>query len=374
MRRFAAALAFVAVVTVAAIATARAAAGRVPTVVHEWGTFTSIADSDGGAVQWTPQAGPSDLPCFVARNGFAIKGGLRGTVRMETPVIYFYAPAETRLNVGVRFNGGVITEWFPKAAVTTSGAIGGPSTKGSIVWTNVVVDPRLPAEFPIEPGPSHYYKARETDAVTIASGGDREGFLFYRGVGTFAPPIAATVSGDGSVVVSTASGLAIRDIVRFENRGGAVASEVRRFDSDRAVFAPAAPLAEGSLPLVELEQILIANGLYEKEAHAMVETWRDSWFEEGARLIYIVPSSVVDAILPLDITPAPSSVVRVFVGRLELVTPETLRSVATALEKNDRSALDRYGRFLEPILRRLGIPDVPSEPSLDHCNASSTAS
>ena len=36
-------------------------------VAHEWGTFTSIAGEDGRAVQWLPQAGPTDLPCFVER-------------------------------------------------------------------------------------------------------------------------------------------------------------------------------------------------------------------------------------------------------------------------------------------------------------------
>src|SRR5258705_3456648 len=34
----------------------------------------------------------------------------------------------------------------------------------------------------------------------------------------------------------------------------------------------------------ELEQSLVANGLFADEAHAMVETWRDSWFEEGTRV------------------------------------------------------------------------------------------
>ena len=34
-------------------------------VVHEWGTFTSIAGVDGAAIQWRPLSGPSDLPCFV---------------------------------------------------------------------------------------------------------------------------------------------------------------------------------------------------------------------------------------------------------------------------------------------------------------------
>ena len=49
----------------------------------------------------------------------------------------------------------------------------------------------------------------------------------------------------------------------------------------------------------------------------MVETWKDSWFEKGARLIYIVPSRAVDQILPLQIEPQPAETTRVFVGRLE---------------------------------------------------------
>ena len=34
-------------------------------VVHEWGTFTSVAGPDGQAVPWRPLSGSSDLPCFV---------------------------------------------------------------------------------------------------------------------------------------------------------------------------------------------------------------------------------------------------------------------------------------------------------------------
>jgi len=47
----------------------------------------------------------------------------------------------------------------------------------------------------------------------------------------------------------------------------------------------------------DLEGILIAQGLYQNEAQAMVETWRDSWFEEGTRLLYIVPPEFVNTIL-----------------------------------------------------------------------------
>ena len=62
----------------------------------------------------------------------------------------------------------------------------------------------------------------------------------------------------------------------------------------------------------------------------MVETWRDSWFEEGTRLIYIVPSRVIHAVLPLQIEPGPSAVARVFVGRIELITPALKRTVTEA--------------------------------------------
>jgi len=81
---------------------------------------------------------------------------------------------------------------------------------------------------------------------------------------------------------------------------------------------------------------------------------RRTWFEEGARLIYIMPSRAVDEILPLRVDPPPSSTERVFVGRIELVTPDTISSVKDALATGDSSTVDRYRRFLEPILQRLG--------------------
>ena len=89
----------------------------------------------------------------------------------------------------------------------------------------------------------------------------------------------------------------------------------------------------------------------------MVETWRDSWFEEGSRLIYIVPSRTVNAILPLKVEPAPSEMTRVFVGRIELITPATKSSVEEAIAKRDWPTIDLYGRFLDPILKRISSED-----------------
>jgi len=67
---------------------------------HEWGTFTSIASRDGQAVEWSLLTRSTDLPAFVEhfRNA-GFKRGLRGTVRMETPVIYLYDSREETVSV-----------------------------------------------------------------------------------------------------------------------------------------------------------------------------------------------------------------------------------------------------------------------------------
>ena len=105
----------------------------------------------------------------------------------------------------------------------------------------------------------------------------------------------------------------------------------------------------------ELERILIREGLYAREAQAMIETWRDSWFEEGTRLFYITPKSAMDSILPLDIQPAPAQIARVFVGRMEIVTPAIEDEVKQAVAADDRPTLEKYGRFLEPIAKRIAV-------------------
>ncbi len=120
------------------------------------------------------------------------------------------------------------------------------------------------------------------------------------------------------------------------------------------------PSLDGSVDALraELEAMLTAEGLYPREAKAMVETWRDSWFEEGTRIFYVMPKPAVDARLPLTVSPAPSDVARVFVGRLELITPEMKDDVERAIVNNDLDALNRYGRFLDTVAQQ--IVDRPS--------------
>src|SRR6267143_1500910 len=100
--------------------------------VHEWGTFTSVSGDDGRAIQWRTYGGSGDLPCFVYSFG-GIKGNLFGSVRMETPVLYFYSPRNSVANVKVRFPKGTITEWYPKES--------GRRIPDSIEWHNIQIAP-----------------------------------------------------------------------------------------------------------------------------------------------------------------------------------------------------------------------------------------
>jgi hypothetical protein len=329
--------------------------------VHEWGTFTSIAGADGRAVEWLPQGGPVDLPCFVERNRYNVKGMISGTVRMETPVLYFYASQPATVNVKVRFPEGVITEWFPHASVTPADwSFVSRNANGSIAWSDVKVLPGFAEDLPRDAQSSHYYAARETDATLLHVGSQVEKYLFYRGVGRFAPPIVATVRTDDSTMVRSPSGQSIGDVIYFENRQGRIGYTMHQGTTGEAVLDAPALDDEAETPRVELATILEAHGLYRKEAEAMVETWRDTWFEEGSRLFYIVPQAAIDAILPLEMTPAPADVVRVFVGRVELATSATRQAIREALAEGDLVTLGKHGRFLQAMAPR-AIAEVPPQ-------------
>jgi hypothetical protein len=261
----------------------------------------------------------------------------------------------------VRFAKGLVTEWFPHATwVRPSDShpfLLDAKTTGSIAWHAVTITPATNGSLPRESATSHYYAARETSAsllsVKTPAGEQHERFLFYRGVAAFSPPLSAKVLPDGQLQMQnnmqTNAG-AIPTLILFERRGDKLGYRVIPSLEARATWNT--PSTSGTLDSLhnDFADILVAQGLFRDEAQAMLETWRDSWFEEGSRLFYIVPRPFVDAVLPLSIHPAPSQLTRVFVGRIELVTPATENAVEAALFSGDHETLQKYGRFLEPIV------------------------
>ncbi|MGB9465442.1 MAG: hypothetical protein WBR10_10035, partial [Candidatus Acidiferrum sp.] len=327
---------------------------------HEWGTFTSIAGKDGRAAEWLPLTGSTDLPNFVEHfQTTNFKGGLRGTVRMETPVLYFYTNHETTVSVHVSFSQGLITEWYPHANRVEPVGLETQTRMvsylndwsrlhkqpdSSISWDSVTLEPNNSVSFPREDRANHYYVARQTSStplrIKMATGDQSEKFLFYRGVASFSAPVSAMLAHHSKILTQSLNAKEIPAMLLFERRGDKLGF---RIADDSAAQSTTLDPPELNATIDSLKQavenMLIAQGLYLDEAQAMFETWRDSWFEEGSRLLYIVPRQFVDSVLPLSISPAPAKTVRVFVGRLELVTPATQRAVEQALATHDQTTL-----------------------------------
>jgi hypothetical protein len=340
---------------------------------HEWGTFTSIAGKDGQAAYWLPLTGSTDLPAFVEHFQTPdFKGGLRGTVRMETPVLYFYTNRATTVSVRVSISQGLITEWYPHAdrvepvGLQTQARMVAyyndwnrrqKQPDSSISWDSITLEPSSSPTLPGGDRANHYYAARQTSSTPLRiktqTGDQTEKFLFYRGVASFSVPMAVKLTQGEKVVAQNLTTQEIPAMLLFERRGDKLGFRVADASASQPTLHPPELNANMDSLKQAVEDMLIAQGLYQDEAQAMFETWRDSWFEEGSRLLYIVPRQFVDSVLPLSISPVPAQTVRVFVGRLELVTPATQRAVEQALVTHDQSTLNHYGRFLAPILETM---------------------
>ena len=237
---------------------------------------------------------------------------------------------------------------------TSAGTVPPPSFAGGVIqWDRVEVLPGDTPTLPVGRGSSHYYAARETDSAPLRIGSQWEKLLFYRGVGDFQVSLRPVFTSDGTVEISNFGSESVPVAILFENRGGRIGYRVARSLRKSTEIRP--PELDSNLEMLqrELAKELTEFGLYRKEAEAMIETWRDSWFKEGTRLFYIVPRATVDMVLPLDITPVPASTVRVFVGRIELLSPATRAMIDTASTANDVARLEKMGRFLGPWVTRM---------------------
>ena len=399
-------------------------------IVHEWGTFTSFSGSDGVRLEFRPLL-DEDLPPFVLdrflQSGLPslfTKSQVRVRMRMETPVTYFYTDRERDVNVHVRFPEGLLTEFYPPVARMEPSFEFGEQLSlkcSSLDWGAVHLIPtdRLRARVedairrrllesllplgltPPSDAKFHYGHARETDSALVhvhrpkpdaekaplAPAGDFfEKFLFYRGVGNFELPLKLTAASDGTFELTNSGRNPVRSLFLIDADGQAI-----RFAAyDQVAAGEQLRLVQSEEPATldsltdAVKAALVEEGLYEKEVIAMVNTWRSSWFgEAGTRLLYVLPQRLTDAILPLEISPEPEQIVRVLVGRMEIMTPAEESRVAALVQKSaaERRAdldlaastgqppdyagpveLQGLGRLAEPALAR--VRSVSQDPAV----------
>lgn len=355
-------------------------------VVHEWGTFTSFSGSDGVILEHRPTLGV-DLPDFVLDRrawfdaGTESQSGTKQSIsaqqRMETPVIYFYTDRARDVRVRVDFPKGLLTEFYPPPD-----AVGPPHRPDRPVpvcdafveWKHLrVVPDEPPAKTPREMAPvsqgDRYGHARETDAALVRTRFDDrdhlEKFLFYRGVGNFRLPVRLRALNDHSIEITSNATEPIA--AAFVMRAGAARGDFRFAEysslSGRRELRIPDRKSKPSELADAMVKALVRAGLFEREATAMVKTWKDDWFgEPGTRVLFIVPRYVTDALLPLQIEPKPDELIRVLVGRMDILMPEderrierTIRGMSLVTPRNGEASrtLSGLGRFVDPALRRI---------------------
>lgn len=286
-------------------------AATAPTfTAHEWGTFTSVAGSNGKLLTGV-QNGEEDLPSFVyAHEGIAPnyghgigKGWLRPlsnvTIRMETPVIYFYTEKPFSAQVDVGFKGGSISQWWPqrsagetapplardangKLNISTTTIDFAKPYQGSIQWKIDVLpagDDAAGRVFKFHETASWMHPRQTDSALVRTASGETEKYLFYRGLGNFEPPVTFTASADGTVKAANHGLSATGEMLVFQHQEGkarwTTVSAIAPANEAVANPETAGPLKENWRQDVYEEgaKMLTRAGLFRKEADAMMQTW-----------------------------------------------------------------------------------------------------
>lgn len=355
-------------------------------VVHEWGTLSVFVGSDGVQVEGLHHAEES-LPGFVARRDVGATGSGASelmpegaTVKLQNPALYVHGedPDVAELNVGVSWAAGVLTASWPPFA-TESPAVGALAAlaDGSASWTVQVDTPDATLE--AVAFDSLWTWMRTVSALTLADDADAaERFLFFGGVGRMTLPVTIAAHPDTPEWLRVVPETADADPIPaawyvYVHDGGGLVYELGPLDGPQDFFqAPTPKEIDGFIfvqdAVAKMEAALVERGLYEDEAAALVATWSHNVFAtHGRRLLFIMPPSVVDAALPVSITPEPAARERVYIGRVELLLPndeaellETLASAEASGAGPEAFAVEALGVFAESKLRRAAaLADAP---------------
>lgn len=352
-------------------------------VVHEWGTFLAMNGSDGVGLEGMYHEEHS-LPSFVharSRDQLRLPSV---SIKGETPVIYFYTDRAQTVRVDVKFPKGIWTQWYPQAQIVSPQFSQSPNPAelkdGRIRWCADIIPAGTPGiSVPETSADALWNYAREVDAAyvrtpdrTKENAFETERYIFYRGLGRATMPLEFTAAEGGTLSLPKSDRFCANHvfIIRVDGDKGAFAyRESLKPGESLTQVIPAEsegkPLAEFTTKLCdELASRLVESGLYEKEARAMVNTWRSSYFQTpGIRALFVMPQAWTDEFIPLKITPKPKSTVRIMVGRTELLTQDReriaekaigdLASSDAAVRQAAFEVLQKQGRYVEPIVRRV---------------------
>ena len=341
-------------------------------IAHEWGTFTTLQRSNGERLNGLFKD-EEVLPSFVKSISFHNKKDIPNdkgydlvstelrnvSVKMETPVIYFYSDKARQVHVDIEFAGGSISQWYPDR---TNGEVNpdvpmldfAEERTGWIEWDATILAPEDQASYTndISLETPQWVRPRATQSNLIRGSDENvEKFLFYRGIGNFEVPLKVEFNTEDNLVLTNQGGDKLSYVMVYQKEhnqpatiwwAGELHGNYTKVVQRDGVVNNNENMQNG---LLEFENALVKAGLYREEAKAMLETWKESYFErEGLKVFWIAPSAFTNRILPLKITPPPDELRRIIVGRSEVLTPE-FEEILNDLSSDEFNQLWGQDRF-----------------------------
>lgn len=348
--------------------------------MHEWGTITTRHAADGTPEGHLNRIDAREvLPAFVHRfeppqtqtpgpnnsrlplaKSPVTPGRPDVTMRLETPVIYFHPPAGAdappRVDAEVTFRGGILNEFYPAGDASVAvdferinakmqagvikawdGALLNQYVVGSLRWHGIALKQTVP--LPRTSSPIWLAPRNVSSAGVLAPSGEGERYLFYRGVAhldalvqTELSPTALRLRAPRRLGWMRQPSMTITGLWLVDVRSDG--STAFREHAPLVVAKDAASAELASLPLFatgdysaprraelrgSMKRALVAGGLFDDEAEAMLRTWNESYFQTpGLRVFYIVPSAWTEYHLALRLS-VPAELTRVLVGRIDLL-------------------------------------------------------
>lgn len=351
-------------------------------LAHEWGTFTTVHTEEGNtveAINYLEDYQKNVLPGFVHRisdfdplipfTKSSIKGHPDITMRLETPVLYFYPPANfdynQKIDVNVIFHGGLLNEFYPMGESRHENlhypdrqnennflqkGLMNETSKSFVSWKNIQIGG--PWALP-ETDANVWLAPRQVESSYVKTeNGETERYIFYRGLAHLKSIIRtehqteytrksdqADIERKIMVKVFAPDSWPFKDQTSFTiprlwfvyiaGNGNLVYAEYKNIKVHKNKD-PAKPVKVATLQFTEkdyinfhqlrdsIKQALVQDGLFDAEAEAMLNTWNYHYFNKpGARVLFILPKIWADKYLPIQIS-VEHDIVRTFIGRIDL--------------------------------------------------------
>lgn len=358
--------------------------------VHEWGVFTVHNDLRLANVdrrrEW------DELPDFFYRQ-FPEQRLRWLPAAWDKPVIYFHTRRPSlRVEVRLSFAAGAPVAWWPCAAQPYDPSPGREPPAANrpffrhLMWEAWLGD-RVPATAFLNPTvrrasgwiPAPLFdlpdscwvrRARAVpEAARVTVMGSRvprdepwttdrietEKFIYYDGLVPAPDYLACTKSDGAAVTIRNISAFAITNAFVVDNRTApmrfARADLAARQETPIDLAAAPAPADPEPSARAALRADLLAAGLFESEADALLDIWRDGLFRRpGVTAFYILPPREYERMIRLYVNPVPKKTVRVGLALHPNMEAEpALRAqaqtwtakLASADEAEGREAVDR---------------------------------